>query len=107
MTEMCSQLYDATPHNSDRVDDVSERRKLGPPWLDAAAVDPASLERVPDGHPGLLRFFDLANVGSVSAILTGDLGVVENGAVRVIGRSADGEARGCALSIDQFAPRER
>ena len=59
-----------------------------------------------DGHPGLLRFFDLANVGSVSAILTGDLGVIQDGTVRVLGRAEDGEARGCALGIEQFAASE-
>lgn len=106
MTEMCSQLYDATPFNSRRADPPGTRRKLAPPWLAAAAVDPVTLRRVADGTPGLLRFFDLANVGSVSAILTGDLGVVEAGMVRVLGRATDNEARGCALSIEQFAARE-
>jgi len=109
MTEMCSQMYDATPFNSPQLWNVAgapsstERRKLGPPWLAVAAVDPTSLTRVPDGAPGLLRFFDLANVGSVSAILTGDLGIVEAGTVRVLGRAQDGEARGCALGIEQFS----
>ena len=113
MTEMCSQLYDATSFNSPdvrraesrgarRADSSEERRKLGPAWLGVAAVDPSSLKRVPDGSPGLLRFFDLANVGSVSAILTGDLGVVRDGTVTVFGRAEDGEARGCALGIEQF-----
>ena len=55
--------------------------------------------------PGLLRFFDLANVGSVSAILTGDLGVIQDGTVRVLGRAEDGEARGCALGMEQFAAK--
>jgi hypothetical protein len=110
MTEMCSQLYDVTSfnsRNSPSSDQAAERRKLGPPWLGVAAVDPATLSRVEDGNPGLLRFFDLANVGSVSAILTGDLGVIHNGAVRVLGRAADGEARGCALGIEQFAAAKR
>ncbi|HVA40569.1 MAG TPA: hypothetical protein VNF49_07875 [Candidatus Binataceae bacterium] len=106
MTEMCSQLYDATPFNSRRDDPPDARRKLAPPWLGVAAVDPAGLRRVADGTPGLLRFFDLANVGSVSAILTGDVGVVEEGTVRVLGRAEGGEARGCALGIEQFAARE-
>ena len=124
MTEMCSQLYDATSLNSSnsRNDPSSrrggdpppesprarhaERRKLGPAWLDAAAVDPSSLKRVADGLPGLLRFFDLANVGSVSAILTGDLGIIQDGTVRVLGRAEDGEARGCALGMEQFAASE-
>ncbi len=105
MTEMCSQMYDATLFNSDRNDPPNERRKLGPPWLDAAVVDPISLQRVPDGTPGLLRFFDMANVGSVSAILTGDLGIVQGGMVRVLGRTEGGGERGCALGIEQFADR--
>jgi acyl-protein synthetase LuxE len=123
MTEMCSQLYDATSFNSRNSSNscsssntrrrdsseerLGERRKLGPAWLDVAAVDPSSLKRVPDGNPGLLRFFDLANVGSISAILTGDLGVIQDGTVRVLGRAEDGEARGCALGMEEFAARER
>jgi hypothetical protein len=123
MTEMCSQLYDATSFNTrnlrssnhPRRRDPSQespkehsldRRKLGPAWLDVAAVDPSTLQRVPDGNPGLLRFFDLANVGSVSAILTGDLGVTQDGTVRVFGRAQDGETRGCALGIEQFVARQ-
>jgi Acyl-protein synthetase, LuxE len=109
MTEMCSQLYDATSFNSGNSGNINspeDRLKRGPAWLGVAAVDPASLERVADGRPGLLRFFDLANVGSVSAILTGDLGVIQDGAVRVLGRAEDGEARGCALGIEQFASRD-
>lgn len=105
MTEMCSQLYDATAFNSDSEGSPKARRKVGPAWLGVAAVDPVSLKPVARGKPGLLRFFDLANVGSVSAILTGDLGVVEEGTVRVLGRAEDGEDRGCALGIEQFARR--
>jgi hypothetical protein len=116
MTEMCSQMYDATSFNSRNsrasrqsapLDErFEERSKVGPAWLGVAAVDPSNLQRVADGYPGLLRFFDLANVGSVSAILTGDLGIIRNGAVRVLGRAEDGEARGCALGIEQFASKE-
>jgi hypothetical protein len=58
---------------------------------------------VADGEIGLLTFFDLANVGSVSAVMTEDLGVVERGRVRVLGRGVAGEARGCALAIGQFS----
>ena len=58
-----------------------------------------------DGDIGMLTFFDLANVGSVSAVMTEDLGFVEGGRVRVLGRAA-GEARGCALGIGQFSATE-
>jgi len=106
MTEMCSQLYDATPFNSDLVDYAGYRLKLPPPWLRPAILDPVTLKPLPDGQVGLVGFFDLANVGSISALMTEDFGVLQGGAVAILGRSAASGARGCALSIDQFARRE-
>jgi hypothetical protein len=110
MTELCSQLYDATPFNGQDVSDAPERYheryKVPPPWLRVTARDPVTLRPVPDGEIGLLTFLDLANVGSVSAVMTEDLGCVERGRVRVIGRAAGGEARGCALAIGQFHAAE-
>jgi hypothetical protein len=103
MTELCSQLYDATPFNCAEAGASAERFKVAPPWMRVTARDPVTLHPVPDGEPGLLTFFDLANVGSVSAVMTEDLGIVEAGRVRVLGRIAAGDARGCALSIAQFA----
>jgi len=113
MTEMCSQLYDATPFNSDRVT-VAEtatfaagyRMKLAPPWLRPAILDPVTLNPLREGHVGLLTFFDLANVGSISALMTEDFAIVQGGAVAILGRATAGGARGCALSIDEFARRE-
>ena len=112
MTELCSQLYDATPFNCPELANSSaqanakDRYKIPPPWLRVTARDPATLQPMPDGEIGLLTFFDLANVGSVSAVMTEDLGSVEQGRVRVLGRAQSGEARGCALGIGQFAANE-
>jgi Acyl-protein synthetase, LuxE len=107
MTELCSQLYDATEFNSTaREVPAGERIKIAPPWLWSAAVDPASLRTVAPGEVGMLRFFDLANVGSVAAILTDDFGTVENGRVRLLGRTEGAPARGCALAIEQFEAAE-
>jgi hypothetical protein len=103
MTEMCSQLYDATGFNSDRTDAGAARVKYAPPWLEPFALDPGSLRPVAHGDPGLLAFFDLANVGSVSMILTEDLGVVRDGGVQILGRAGMADARGCALAIAEFA----
>jgi Acyl-protein synthetase, LuxE len=107
MTELCSQLYDATRFNSDCAAPAGERIKLGPPWLAPRAVDPVSMRRVPDGTPGMLAFFDLANVNSVSAVMTEDLGVVAGGRVRVLGRASAADARGCALALEAFASAAR
>jgi hypothetical protein len=107
MTELCSQLYDATAFNSRDIDTSSERVKVAPPWLVVRAIDPVALKRVPDSEPGLLAFFDLANVGSVSALMTEDIGIVNGDRVRLLGRAAASEARGCALSIGEFLDVER
>jgi Acyl-protein synthetase, LuxE len=106
MTELCSQLFDATPFNCPGVSNAQERFKIPPPWLRVTARDPVTLRPMPDGEIGLLTFFDLANVGSVSAVMTEDLGWVERSRVRVLGRTARGEARGCALAIGQFSATE-
>ena len=108
MTELCSQLYDATAFNCPSVSgaDSGDRYKIAPPWMRVTARDPVTLRPLPDGETGLLTFFDLANVGSVSAVMTEDLGLVERGMVRVLGRTAGGEARGCALRIRQFSANE-
>jgi hypothetical protein len=103
MTELCSQLYDATAFNCAGTGASAERFKLAPPWMRVTARDPVTLRPLADGEIGLLTFFDLANVGSVSAVMTEDLGSVRSGRVRVVGRGVAGEARGCALSIAQFA----
>jgi Acyl-protein synthetase, LuxE len=113
MTEMCSQLYDATPFNSGleahpgfSVNLAEHRVKRAPPWLRPTVLDPVTLNPVDEGRIGLLTFFDLANVGSISALMTEDFGMVQRGAVAILGRAAAGGARGCALSIDEFARRE-
>jgi hypothetical protein len=105
MTEMCSQLYDATAFNSPHDPPAGRRMKLAPPWLRPAALDPVTLAPVEEGRAGILSFFDLANVGSVSALMTEDFGVVRGGAVGIIGRDAAADPRGCALAIEEFAIR--
>jgi len=103
MTEMCSQLYDATSFNSEFEALPGMRVKLAPPWLSPAALDPITLKPNTDGQPGLLSFFDLANVGAISALMTEDVGIVHGNAVMVLGRAAAADRRGCALAIQQFA----
>jgi len=104
MTEMSSQLYDATAFNVAGLEAGTRRRlKLPPPWLHVSAVDPVTLKPMPEGEPGLLKFFDLANAASVSALLTEDIGFVECGYVQILGRATLSEPRGCALSVASLA----
>jgi hypothetical protein len=49
------------------------------------------------GETGLIRVFDLANVYSVMAIQTEDLGVRRADGFELTGRATGAEARGCSL----------
>jgi Acyl-protein synthetase, LuxE len=102
MTELCSQLYDETPLNGAGAAAARGRYKVAPAWMRPVAIDPESFERAPDGCAGMLGFFDLANVCSVSAVVTEDLGIVDGNRVRLLGRAQAGGPRGCALAVEQF-----
>ncbi|MEK7474037.1 MAG: hypothetical protein AAB152_00245 [Candidatus Coatesbacteria bacterium] len=102
MTELCSQAYDrvlaGTPQGTLDV----PRIKLPPPWLAVSVVDPVTLEPVPAGASGLLRFVDLANVGSVAAVLTEDFGRLGQDGFILEGRPRASEARGCGLTFEEL-----
>ena len=74
----------------------------GPPWLETRALDPVTLEEVPEGEAGLLCHHDLANAGSVSVVLTEDHGRVRHGRVKHLGRSAGSPPRGCSLATAEL-----
>lgn len=101
MTELLSQFYDGVAGEPGRPR-VEERLHRAPPWLRTRVVDPATLAPVEAGEPGLLLHFDLANLGSVSAVLTEDMGVAEGDAIQVLGRAAGAEPRGCSLSLEEL-----
>ena len=88
MTEMCSQLY---------------ARGLAPwqapPWVRTLVCDPETGRVQPAGRAGLLRHFDLANLGSVMAVQTEDVGREVAGGIDLLGRAAYAETRGCSLLL--------
>ena len=101
MTELLSQLYDPVL----REGGAGPRRHVAPPWLRVRALDPATLAPLPPGEEGLLAFFDLANAGSVSAILTEDVGTVLPDGLRLSGRAPGSEPRGCSLALEEILAR--
>ena len=68
-----------------------------PPWARVKIISPETGHEVADGETGLIRVFDLANVFSVMAIQTEDLGIRRDEHFELIGRAALAEARGCSL----------
>jgi hypothetical protein len=102
MTEMCSQFYDDSiaNHVAGRKRD---RAKIAPPWVRTILVSPLTLEPAARGERALLRHLDLANVGSVIALQTEDLGITSGEGFEVVGRATGAEVRGCALLVEQVA----
>lgn len=82
--------------------DGSSRLLVFPPWCRVSAIDPDTLQILPEGAPGLLRFFDLSNVDSVLAVQTADLGACWGAGVQWLGRAPGATARGCSLRIDEL-----
>jgi len=99
MTELTSQAYTSTLTGGDPTLFVP------PPWMRVRALSPLELKPLPAGETGLLAFFDLANVGSALHVLTEDLGRIEPGGFRLVGRAADADLRGCSLLAEELATR--
>ena len=98
MTELLSQMYEPV------LIEGSEAQgwHVAPPWLGVRVLDPTSLEERPEGEEGIIAFLDLANLGSVAHILTEDVGVMEAGRLRLLGRAPGSEPRGCSRAMDDL-----
>jgi hypothetical protein len=99
MTEMSSQFYDG---RAGGAGGVAGRIHHGPGWVRTAAYDPETLAPVPDGEIGVLRHWDLANLDSVMALQTADLGRVRPGGFELLGRARGAAARGCSIAMDEL-----
>ena len=64
------------------------RLRHPPPWARTQAVDIATLEPLPHGQVGLLRHFDVANLPTVIAVQTDNLGYTDaGGGFQIVGRA--------------------
>ena len=97
MSELSSQAYDAEMNNSTLKIQNSERPFRFPPWARVQIISPETGREVAEGETGLIRVLDLANVFSVAAIQTEDLGVRLCDGFELVGRAQLAEPRGCSL----------
>ena len=95
MTELSSQFYDIS-----LVQRSASSHKTMPSWARVVCVDPLASLPVPDGAPGMIRIFDLANIGSCCVLQTEDVGVVHGETFEVRGRVATASPRGCSLTVE-------
>jgi hypothetical protein len=97
MSELSSQAYDLQVRNAERGTRNEHRTFHFPPWARAQIISPETGRAVAEGETGLIRVVDLANVWSVLAVQTEDLGVRRGDGFELIGRAALAEPRGCSL----------
>ncbi|MFH1765525.1 MAG: long-chain fatty acid--CoA ligase [Gemmatimonadota bacterium] len=111
MTELLSQFYETVLAGTRDKDGhrkkaspigLAERYHRGPPWVRTRVLNPLTLETLAPGDVGVLSHLDLANLGSVAAVLTEDLGREVPGGFRLLGRSPGSEPRGCSLAMEDF-----
>ena len=91
MTELSSQFYTrglGRPHE-------------GPPWVRAVVIDPETGGEAAVGKTGVLRIYDLANLGSVLAVETQDLAVRRERGFELLGRDPAALPRGCSRAADE------
>jgi len=102
MSELSSQAYDAEIHPPASI--RHPRIFRFPPWARAQIISPETGREVATGETGLIRIFDLANVFSVAAIQTEDLGIRRGDGFELIGRAPLAEPRGCSLMSQSAMP---
>ncbi|MEJ0091547.1 MAG: hypothetical protein WDM80_17600 [Limisphaerales bacterium] len=95
MSELSSQAYDSEIQNPESR--IQNRVFQFPPWARVQIISPETVREVAEGETGLIRVFDLANVFSVAAIQTEDLGIRRGDGFELIGRAQLAEPRGCSL----------
>ena len=95
MSELSSQAYDSASRAEKGK--TMARHFQFPPWARVQIISPETGREVADGETGLIRVCDLANVFSVAAIQTEDLGVRHAEHFELVGRAQLAEPRGCSL----------
>ena len=76
-----------------------------PPWARTRVLDPETMEDLPEGTPGLLVHYDLANLEVPLAIQTEDIGRRLGSHLILEGRLIGAEPRGCSLAYEEFLKR--
>ncbi len=93
MSELSSQAYEREVRSAE----CGVRNFHFPLWARVQIISPETGSEVADGETGLIRIFDLANVFSVMAIQTEDLGIRRGENFELVGRAQFAESRGCSL----------
>lgn len=92
MTELSSQFYTRGLGGVHR----------GGPWVRGVVIDPETGREAGEGETGVLRLFDLANLGSCCVLQTRDLAIRRGDAFELLGRDPAALPRGCSRAADEM-----
>lgn len=95
MSELSSQAYDQRVHGK-TTQGLTRRFKFAP-WARVKLISPETGQQTSSGEVGLIQVFDLANVWSVMAVQTEDLGTLSDGGFELLGRAREASPKGCSL----------
>jgi hypothetical protein len=101
MAEMGSQFYEDTLVAAHRNGRPAPGKQI-PPWVRTRVLDPETMTERPEGEPGVLVHYDLANREVPLAIQTEDVGRRVGDRLILEGRLLGAEARGCSLAFERF-----
>ncbi len=99
MCELSSQAYDKEVTEAEVKVQNGERVFRFPPWARGQVVSPETGREMSEGETGLIRVVDLANVRSVLAVQTEDLGTRRGAGFELLGRAELAEPRGCSRMV--------
>tara|TARA_B100002019_G_scaffold292159_1_gene314415 strand:- start:163 stop:1173 length:1011 start_codon:yes stop_codon:yes gene_type:complete len=95
MTELSSQFYSFGLNHTHK----------SAHWLKAKVVIPGKNTEAQDGEKGILAIYDLANLGSSVAIMTGDIAIKKGNEFELVGRDKTLTPRGCSLAAEELISR--
>ena len=88
MAESATGYFDNTLRRAVKGLPPAKRMRQNPPWTRTLAVSLDTLEPLPPGEVGLLRHYDVANLPTVLAVQTDNLGFCdEEGNFQIVGRA--------------------
>jgi hypothetical protein len=106
MTELSSQIYNQDLRHHFLKEQGPSYSKA-PHWVRTMIVDPETMVEKSEGEKGIIVQYDLANINSVLAIMTEDVGIKEGDGFHLLGRAEGAEAKGCSLAVEQFLSSNR
>jgi acyl-protein synthetase LuxE len=101
MPEQCFSEYSMTELSSQCYSRPNSPILTSPQWMPTRIVDPETGLDVEVGKIGMVQFFDLANLETISAITTSDLAIKHSDGFELTGRAPLSVLRGCSTLFEE------